>query len=467
MKLNFWGAAGTVTGSMHLVQVGRRQLLLDCGLYQGRRKEAFERNRRIPFQAKHVDAVVLSHAHIDHSGNLPSLVRLGFDGPIYCTSATRDLAARMLLDSCKIQESDVAYVNKRRRRENKRLFEPLYSRRDVMRTIRQFVPVDYGRSFEPMPDVHGIFRDAGHMLGSASVGLDVTENGRTRRLVFSGDIGRQEKPILRDPRILTDADILIMESTYGDRLHAEPDRVRRILEELIRTAEESKGKLIIPAFSVGRTQEIVYALNKLWNHGRLPALPVFVDSPLAVDATDVYRAHPECYDDEMIDAVLNEADGDPLGFQHLTYIRSVKQSKELNKLNRAAVIISASGMCEGGRVLHHLKNHIEDPATTILFAGYQAPHTLGRKILEGMPEVPIFGRSYRCRARVERIEGCSAHADRKELIAWAAATRDAGKLEKVFLVHGEPDATRSLADGLHDELKLDVEVPSRGESFEV
>ncbi|NIL97925.1 MAG: MBL fold metallo-hydrolase [Planctomycetales bacterium] len=467
MKLHFWGAAGTVTGSMHLVQFGRQRMLLDCGLYQGRRKEAFERNREIPFDAEGVGAVVLSHAHIDHCGNLPSLVRAGFDGPIYCTSATRDVAARMLLDSAKIQESDVAYVNKRRRRKRQTPFEPLYSRRDVSRTIQCFVPVDYERSFHPLEGVRGAFRDAGHMLGSASVELDIATNGRSTRLVFSGDIGRHDLPILRDPQVPSDAEFIIMESTYGDRLHAERQRTVEILLQVSARTIQNQGKLIIPAFSVGRTQEVVYHLNQLWNEGRLAKLPVYVDSPLAVDATDVYRAHPECYDEQMVDALFDETDKDPLGFRDLRYVRSSSESKKLNELAGPAVIISASGMCEGGRILHHLKHHIEDPATTILFAGYQAPHTLGRKILDGMPEVPILGRRYRVRAEVEKIEGCSAHADREGLIGWARQAQAAGRVRKIFLVHGEPEAASSLAEELAQQLGAQVEIPARGDTFQL
>ncbi len=468
MKFNFWGAAGTVTGSMHLLEIGGRQLLLDCGLYQGRRKEAFKINREIPFDARKVDAVVLSHAHIDHSGNLPSLVRSGFDGPIYCTSATRDLAARMLLDSAKIQESDVRYVNKVRRRKNQRPFEPLYTKRDALETTKKLVPIDYGRSFKPLDDVRGIFWDAGHMLGSASVSLDVSENGRTRRIAFSGDIGRPETPILRNPRVVPEAEILIMESTYGNRIHANRAEIRSQLAETIRAADQQGGKVVIPAFAVGRTQEIVYHLNHLWeSDDGLPVVPTFVDSPLAVDVTDVYRAHPECYDEEMYDAVLDEEDRDPLGFNHLRYVRSVGESKSLNDLKAAAIIISASGMCEAGRILHHLKNNIEKPETVVLFAGYQAPHTLGRRILNGAEFVPILGREYKMRARVDRIEGCSAHADRSELLAWADEAASYNKLRRVFLVHGESDAATALAEGLREQGVPSVDVPARGESFEV
>lgn len=467
MKLQFWGAAGTVTGSMHLVKIADRQLLLDCGLYQGRRKVAFQINRDIPFDARGIDAVVLSHAHIDHSGNLPSLVRAGFDGPIYCTTATRDLAARMLLDSAKIQESDVKYVNRRRKREKQTPFEPLYTRRDALETIGQLVPIHYETSFEPLPGVRGLFRDAGHMLGSASVALDIPQTGRQRRLVFSGDVGRPDTPILRDPRTLPDADLLIMESTYGNRMHAERGQIRGQLEQLSRATHASQGKLIIPAFAVGRTQEIVYHLNHLWESGSLPAMPVFVDSPLAVDITDVYRSHPQCYGEEMYDALLEEDDNDPFGFRHLRYVRSAQESKKLNKLKEAAVIISASGMCEAGRILHHLKNNIDKPTTTVLFAGYQAPHTLGRKILDGADEVPILGRKYHCRARVDRLEGLSAHADRKELLDWAKATQDAGRIERIFLVHGESEPAQSLAAGLSEQGATRVEIPQRGDEFEV
>ncbi|MEX0866739.1 MAG: MBL fold metallo-hydrolase, partial [Pirellulales bacterium] len=442
-----------------------RRVLLDCGLYQGRRKEAFEINRQLPFAADTIDAVVLSHAHIDHSGNLPSLVRAGFRGKIYCTDATRDLCAHMLLDSAKIQESDVRYVNKKRKREGRALFEPLYEKRDAARTLRQFRSRDYDTPFEVVPGFTATLIDAGHMLGSASVVLDVEEDGRRQRLVFSGDIGNLDVPILRDPQIAPRAEWLIMESTYGDRDHGPRSEVDLTLERMVERTHRTGGKLIIPAFAVGRTQEIVYRLNLHWESGDMPPVSTFVDSPLAVNVTEVFRAHPECYNDAMLEAVLAEEDEDPLGFERLHYVRSSAESKALNTSKQPAIIISASGMCEAGRVLHHLKNHIGDPDSAVLFAGYQAQHTLGRKILEGTSPVPILGGSYEVRAEIDRLEGLSGHADQAGLLDWANQTAQQGRLQGVFLVHGEADAAAALAAALRAAGLPRIEIPQRGDSF--
>ena len=467
MQIQFWGAARCVTGSMHVLSVNGRNLLLDCGLYQGKRKKAFERNRNLPFDAGEIDAVILSHAHIDHSGNLPSLVKSGFTGTIYATSATRDLDAYMLLDSAHIQESDVAYVNKRRAKQGKRLFEPLYTRRDALDTLTHFSTVEYGRPFEPIPGVQVHFRDAGHILGSSIVVIDVDENGRKRRLVFSGDLGRRGLPILRNPQVAEDADYVIMESTYGSRFHASTGEAKEVLHQAAQEVYDRRGKLIIPSFAVGRTQELAYRLNQLWEGDQLPPIDVFVDSPLAVNVTEVFRLHPECYNDEMLDAMLSETDRDPLGFSNLRYIRNVEDSKRLNELKTPAIIISASGMCEAGRILHHLKNNIDDPRTMVLFVGYQAEHTLGRKILEGQDPVPIFGEEYQLKAEVRRAEGYSAHADRAELLDWAARIGSQGDLKQVFLVHGEDEGLTALADGLREQDVPQVDIPERGQIFEL
>jgi metallo-beta-lactamase family protein len=464
VQIQFWGAARSVTGTMHLLSVNGRQALIDCGLMQGRRKEAFEVNRNLPFHAGDVDAVILTHAHIDHSGNLPSLVRAGFRGHIYATSATRDLAGLMLLDSAHIQEQDVAYVNKRRQKQGKNLFEPLYTQADAMATIDLFRSVEYGQVFEPIPGLRAHFIDAGHILGSASVVLDTHRDGRPFRTLFSGDIGRKGLPILRDPQIAAGVDYVVMESTYGDRLHETPDQARESLRLAAETTFRRGGKLLIPCFAVGRTQEIVYRLNQLWEDGRLPQMDVFVDSPLAVNATEVFRLHPECFDSEMLDVMLREHDRDPFGFGRLRYIRSVEQSKQLNDLRQPAIIISASGMCEAGRILHHLKNNIEDHRTMILFVGFQAENTLGRKILDGQDPVPIFGEPMRVRAEVRQALGYSAHADQAELISWFNRVRQEGSVRRVFLVHGEEAASRALADLLARPADAPpVEIPARGD----
>ncbi|MEN8144338.1 MAG: MBL fold metallo-hydrolase [Gemmatimonadota bacterium] len=467
MHLQFWGAAREVTGSMHLLTVGRHKLLLDCGLYQGRRKKAFERNRNLPFRASEIDAVVLSHAHIDHSGSLPTLVRDGFKGRIHATPATRSLCEHMLRDAAYIQESDVRYVNRRRKREGRTPFEPLYTGKDAAAALRRFKPEPYFETFEPVPGVRVRFLEAGHILGSAVVVLDLTEGERQARLVFSGDIGRRGLPILRDPQVAEGADAVIIESTYGDRSHLPASEARELLRDCAQTAFDSGGKLLVPAFALGRTQEVVYRLNQLWEDGELPRIKVFVDSPLAVKVTDVFRAHPECYDENMRKAMLEESDKDPLGFECLRYVRSVEESKQLNSSPEPAVVISASGMCEAGRILHHLRNHATSPNTTILFVGYQAEHTLGRRLLEGRREVRIFGQPIEIRARVERANNYSAHADREGLLDWARGTMESGSVKRFFVVHGEERVAETFADSLTELGAPRVDVPERGQKFQL
>lgn len=464
MRIRFWGGARSVTGTMHLVSVDGHQVLIDCGLMQGRRKEAFEVNRQLPFDARHIDAVILTHAHIDHSGNLPSLVRAGFRGRIYATSATRDLAGLMLLDSAHIQEQDVAFVNKRRSKQGKNLFEPLYTQADALATIDLFRSIEYGHVFDPVPGLRVHFIDAGHILGSASVVLDTVDNGRPCRTLFSGDIGRRGLPILRDPQIAAGVDFLVMESTYGDRLHENPDQARESLRLAAEATFQRGGKLLIPCFAVGRTQEIVYRLNQLWEEDNLPQMDVFVDSPLAVNATEVFRLHPECFDSEVLDVMLREHDRDPFGFGRLRYIRSVEHSKQLNDLRQPAIVISASGMCEAGRILHHLKNNIEDRRTMILFVGFQAENTLGRKILDGQDPVPVFGEQLRVKAEVRQAAGYSAHADQAELVSWVERIRRQGSVRRIYLVHGEEAASQALAEMLSDPADSPpAEIPSRGD----
>ena len=465
MKVQFWGAAQTVTGSMHLVECNGRRVLLDCGLYQGKRTEAFDRNRKLPFAASEIDAVVLSHAHIDHSGNLPSLVRSGFRGHIYSTSATRDLAVYMLLDSAKIQVGDIRYVNKKRRAKGLKPFHPLYVQEDAIETIKRFRTIDFEDPFEVVPGVESCFHFAGHMLGAATVELRLTpERGESVTLVFSGDVGRPKMPILKDPVTVADADYVIMEATYGSRLHPPTQDADKLLLESAREVFETGGRLIIPAFSVGRTQEIVYRLNGLSESGQLPRIKVFVDSPLAVNATNVFREHVECFDQQMIDQILSEEDEDPLKFDQLYYVRSVEHSKAINELKEPCVIISASGMCESGRILHHLKNNIEKPNTIILFAGYQAPHTLGRVLVDGKKdEVRIFGEPYRVRAKIVRLEASSGHADQQGLLEWAEQTVESGQVKKIALVHCEWESAAALKQKLQENGFGSVIVPERGD----
>lgn len=469
MELEFWGAAQTVTGSMHLLKVNGRKILLDCGLYQGHRKEAFERNRNFPFDPAGIDTVILSHAHIDHSGNLPSLVKQGFNGPIWATSATRNLCMVMLRDSAHIQESDVAYVNKKRAKRGQALFEPLYTQQDAIDALSLFQSVEYERPFEPAPGVQALFRDAGHILGSASVILDIEEagSGQTRRLVFSGDIGRKNLPILRDPQPVTGADVVIMESTYGSRYHESPGQAREELKQAVLDVIPHNGKIIIPAFALGRTQEIVYSLHELTDRREIPHIDVFVDSPLAVNVTEIFRLHPEVYDQETAVFLRETNSRDPFGFEGVSYIRDVEASKVLNQLKTPAIIISASGMAESGRILHHLKHHIGDRRNVILFVGFQAEHTLGRKILEGQPVVSIFGDEVEVRAKVIRIDGYSAHADHNGLLTWLKAAQEQDRLQKLFLVHGELDSATALAEAARRQGVPEVMIPARGQIFEV
>ncbi len=467
MEVEFHGAARTVTGSQHLLMVNGRKILLDCGLYQGPRQESYERNQHLPFNAAEVDVMVLSHAHIDHSGNIPNLVKSGFTGDIVCTYATRDLCAIMLRDSAKIQQYDIEYVNKKRRKAGDPPIEPIYDMADAVESLKSFIGIGYDRPYRLLPGITLTFYDAGHILGSAIVVLDVEENGKQTRVVFSGDIGRPHRPILRDPTFLEAANILILESTYGNREHVDNVEASNKLERIVNETFKRGGKLIVPAFAVGRTQELVYRLHQLVKSRDIPPhLPIYVDSPLAIDATGIYRLHPEAYDEEMASFLLENRHGDPFGFDMMRYTRTTAESKELNFLNDPAVIISASGMAEAGRILHHLKNNVEDPRNTILIVGWQAPHTLGRRLVEKQKEVKIFGESYQLRAQVETLNGLSAHADRSELLDWT------GHLVKrphhTFIVHGEDEAALALADALQKEQKFsNVYVPYRGQRFTI
>jgi metallo-beta-lactamase family protein len=467
MQIQFHGAVRTVTGSAHLVTANGSRILLDCGLFQGHRQEAFERNRNLPFDAASIDAMVLSHAHIDHSGNIPSLVKSGFNGNIYATPATRDLCSAMLRDSGHIQEYDAAFVNKKRAKQGLPPVEPLYTIEDATASLHNFVTVGYGRPLPIAPGVTLTFLDAGHILGSAFVVLDVQEgDAAPRRLVYTGDVGRKGMPILRDPSVVEEADYLIIESTYGDRLHDSIETTSRELRDVVVATHRQGGKVIVPAFAVGRTQELVYELNRLSQDRDIPRLPIFVDSPLAINVTEIFRLHPECYDEEVNEFLASINGQDPFGFSLLTYTRSVEESKELNFLREPAVIISASGMCEAGRILHHLKNNVEDPRNTVLIVGWQAPYTLGRRLVERRPVVKIFGEEYSLKARVKTINGFSAHADRNELLAYVR-TLGPSRLQQAFIVHGEESASLSLADGIRDLGVSQVSVPKRADVVEL
>ncbi|MCX5864097.1 MAG: MBL fold metallo-hydrolase [Deltaproteobacteria bacterium] len=469
MKLTFHGAAKTVTGSQHLLEVNGKRILLDCGLFQGKRKEAFDLNRTGFCAGKDLDCLILSHAHIDHSGNIPCLVKKGFTGDIICTSATRDLCAVMLMDGAHIQEQDVAFINKLRRKNKQKEFEPLYTKEDVVASMDQFVGISYNRKREILPGVHLTLTDAGHMLGSANVILDIhdQEQGRDLRLVFSGDIGRAGIPIINDPAVLSEgADILIMESTYGNRQHPPYQESEKELERIVNETYQRGGTLLIPAFAVGRTQQLVYALHKLFLKRDIPKMPIYVDSPLATRVTDIFRLHPETYDSEIREFLLKDNHSNPFGFDTLRYTQSVEDSKELNFLREPAIIISASGMMEAGRILHHLRKRISDKKNTILVTGWQAPNTLGRRIVDGEETVRIFGEEFALKAKVETLTGFSGHADRDGLLAWAGAMQK--KPARTFVVHGEEDAATAFAESLRQELGFPmVEIPEPHQAFEV
>ncbi len=442
MEIEFIGAAREVTGSCHIVRVAGKTIVLDCGLFQGKRSETNEKNRQLPIPVDEIDAIILSHAHIDHAGRLPFLVRHGYEGTIWCTPATRDLCAVMLADSAHIQEKDAEFLERR----GKEHVEPLYSLRHTTRTIELMVGVPYRRPFDVVPGVRATFVDAGHILGSASVVIDCVENGTSRRLVFSGDIGRSGLAIIRDPEPPEGADVVVMESTYGNRSHESVDGARARLAAIIRDTASRGGRVLIPAFAVGRTQELVYDLHVLAGEGAIPPIPIYIDSPLAIDTTSVFEMHPDVFDrgEELVRTVQ-----DLFRFELVHYTRDVEQSKALGRMHGPMVIIAASGMAEAGRILHHLAQGAPNPQNTILIVGFQAEHTLGRRIVERQPMLRVFGDEVPLRAQVEILNGYSAHADRTELASWIDRVREKSpRLEKVWLVHGEPPAQDELATSL-------------------
>jgi metallo-beta-lactamase family protein len=465
LKIQFFGAAQEVTGSQHLLSINGKKILLDCGLYQGKRKIAFEINKNLPFNPDEIDVLLLSHAHIDHSGNIPALVKNGFKGKIYTTSATVDLCQIMLRDSAYLQEKDVKFVNKKRLEQEKNLFEPLYSVEDVERAMSNFIGVQYDKAVEIAQGVTATFRDAGHILGSAGISLEINENGNFSRLGFTGDIGRIDMPVLRDPTTLTDLDVLIMESTYGNRVHPFTPEVEDELAKTINEVVNRGGKTIVPSFAIGRTQMLVYILHKLHNQNRIPLFPIYVDSPLALNATEVYRLHPECFDRETYRIFLDNHQ-DPFGFGRLTYIRDTEQSKALNDLKESCVIISASGMAEGGRILHHLKNNIENKNNLILFIGYAAKETLARKIKNGDAEVNILGDPYKVNAQIKNMDYLSAHTDQKGLLDYLKFS-SSQKLKNIFLVHGEQEQALPLMEKILNMGYPNVYYPKKGDIFDL
>lgn len=461
MKITFHGAAGEVTGSQHLIQTSHRRILLDCGLFQGTRAEARQKNEDFGCGPQQLDAVILSHAHADHCGLLPRLYRCGFRGPIFSTEATADIAELMLQDSARIQVEDAAYLA-RKLKPGHPSFEPLYTTEDVQGTMKLFEPFEFHQWQELGKDCRLRFLPAGHILGAAIVELELLDNGEWKRVVFTGDLGRRGMPLLVDPTPVEGADILIIESTYAHRQHPSPGDLHQNFLSIIRETVARQGRLIIPAFSLGRTQQIVYGLNRMFNAGELPNVPVYVDSPLATRLTKVFRRYDHIMD-EQVQALLQH-DPRPFDFDNLTYVETQRESMELNRRRGPCIIISASGMCEGGRVVHHIKHACGDENNTILLMGYQAPGTLGRQIADKRPYLRIFDREYALRARVEELDGLSAHADGPEFRWWLSESTRRGHFGRAFVVHGEPDALRNMAELLHDYCDEPTGIPLRGES---
>ncbi len=459
MKITSYGAAEGVTGTKHLIEVNGHRVLFDCGMFQGIRKEADQKNRAMPFDPRSVDAVVLSHAHIDHSGVLPVLTKRGYKGKIYATCATRDLCSLMLLDSANIQARDAEWLSKK----NRSFVPALYEDTDVSETMRRFICFPYGEKVQIVPDVYVTLFDAGHVLGSAMVAMECKENGSSRRLIFTGDLGRKKMPILNDPWEPDPADIVLMESTYGDRDHDPIEAMEGELAAIIRATYDRGGKIIVPSFALERAQEIIYALKKLEMRNAVPAMPVYVDSPLTVNITEVFRMHTECFDAEIQATMKNV--GDPFQLKRIHYISRVEDSMQLNTLSEPCIIISAAGMCEHGRILHHLRNNCENPKNTILIVGFQAKNTLGRRIVERQPRIKIFGIEHALNAEVKIMNGFSAHAGRSELIAFGQRFKDCA--QHVLLVHGEDKALNALQSGLEATGMKQVSIQHEGEQVTV
>ena len=459
MRITSYGAAGGVTGSKHVVEINGYRILFDCGMFQGHRLEAAEKNKHLPFNVQDIHAVVVSHAHIDHTGVLPVLARHGYQGRIYSTPATRDLCAIMLLDSAHIQERDAKWLS----RKKQTFVPPLYADEDVHIVMEHFVCFPYEMPFEVAPGIEVTYHDAGHVLGSAMCEVKFEENGERRTFIFSGDIGRRAIPILRDPWKPTDADVVMMESTYGNRDHGPIETLEDDLARIVNETVERKGKLIVPTFALERAQEFIYALKILESEGRIPVLPVYVDSPLTMNITEVFRLHTELFDDEIRDVM--EAAGDPFRLKKISYTRSVEDSMAINGMDGPLIVIAASGMCEYGRVVHHLKNAVEHDNNTVLIIGFQAAYTLGRRIVERNHEVRILGMKLRLRAHVEVLNSLSAHAGRAGLLEFAKNL--SGSAEHFLLVHGEPEAADALKEGIVEQGARKVTIMEEGKTVEV
>lgn len=441
MEITFHGAAGIVTGSCHLLSINQKKYLLDCGMFQGRKEITKMNYDPFAFDPKKIEAVILSHAHIDHSGLIPKLYKKGFRGKVYCTKATKDLCRIMLEDSADIQEREAEYDNKRLRRKGLPLREPLYTKKDALNCMKLFKAYNYDDIISVSEDVNAVFKDAGHILGSSIVEVFAKEKGNAKKIVFSGDIGKLDSPIIRNPTFIKEADFVLVESTYGGRIHEDITERKQMLIDIIGKNYKKGGRLMIPCFAIERTQEIIYNLNEFTEKGLMENIPVFVDSPLATKATEIFVRHPECYDEEIKDLI---AEGDmPFQFPKLKFIKALKDSKKLNDYHDPCIIIAGSGMCTGGRIKHHLKNHLNEENSTVLFVGYQAVGTLGRRIRSGQKKVKIYGRWYDVKVNIESIGGFSAHGDKEFLLQWLCNFKDK---PKIFIVHGEPEEAKSLKE---------------------
>ncbi len=459
MKIEFVGGARTVTGSSYIIKDQDFTIMIDCGMFQGKHELTQRNQLQLIYDPPKIDCMLLTHAHIDHSGLIPKLVKTGFYGNIYTTKATTDLCSVMLPDSAHIQENDIKWINKRNKKLGRPQVDPLYTVDDADQSLENFVPVNYGEIVQIHPRVEVRFRDAGHILGSSFIEMWIADKGKKTKIVFSGDIGTKDQAIIRDPEVLEDADIVLIESTYGDRLHKSKEDTYKEFKEILLNSLNKKGNIIIPAFAIERTQEIIYELNKLFKTGEVPRIPVYIDSPLAISATEIFRSNPQCFDEETI-KILNSGDN-PLDFPNLTFTKTSEESKLLSQDQRGAIIISASGMCNAGRIQYHLQNNLYRPESSVVFVGYQAEGTLGRRIIEGAKQVKIYGEDIAVNANVHTLGGFSAHADMNGLLEWLRTNNN--PKAKVFVVHGEEQSAQNFAQVVSRELGLSSYVPQWGE----